>query len=271
MKLFVWDFHGVLEKDTEHGVLIISNKVLEDNGYSGRFTFDEIKGLYGKHWWMYFAYLLLDKRVKIDNLESFLSLNKNDDLLNKCFKLQEDCFTIGSTRESIINHTKPNDYVKYVLDKIVSAGDELVLISNCNHEALPFFMEAACVTNYFTNNFFAVDAHRDPSRTKAKVLTDFLIGKNYDEVIIIGDSKGDMILKQVAESLGFKSTSYLYSHPDVPFRDCEADYKIHDLREVLPKDLSQIFSVNRFKDFDCLKKVYGKWTEIDELRSKFNQ
>ena len=48
MKLFVWDFHGVLEKDTEYGVVSVSNKVLEINGYSERFTFDEVKSLYGK-------------------------------------------------------------------------------------------------------------------------------------------------------------------------------------------------------------------------------
>jgi len=252
MKLFVWDFHGVLEKNTEYGVVSVSNKVLESNGYSERFTFDEVKSLYGRHWWEFFSYLLPSKPHE------------------EHLRLQENCFLIGSTRDSILGYTKPNDYACFVLEKIINNGDEQILISNCNSEALPFFMEAAGVTNYFLKAF-PVDAHRDPLSTKAKVLTDFLKGKSFDEVVVIGDSPGDVALKKVAENLGFKSTSYLYSQPSVPFRDCEADHKIHDLREVLPKDLSQMFSVNRFKDFDCLKKVYGKWTEMDELRSKFNQ
>ena len=247
MKLFVWDFHGVLEKDTEYGVVSVSNKVLEANGYSERFTFDEVKSLYGRHWWEYFSHLLPGK--------------SHDEHM----RLQEECFIIGSTRESILSHTKPNNYVSLVLEKIISNGDEQILISNCNAEALPFFLEAACVTKYFANAF-PVDAHRDARRTKAQVLTEFLAGKTYDEVITIGDSLGDVALKKVAEGLGFNSTSYLYSHPDVPFRDCEADYKIHDLRDIKVKSLRQMFSVHRNKIFDDIKKVCGKWTEMDQLR-----
>lgn len=37
MKLFVWDFHGVLEKGNEGAVLEISNKILGDFRYKERF------------------------------------------------------------------------------------------------------------------------------------------------------------------------------------------------------------------------------------------
>lgn len=42
MKLFVWDFHGVLEKDNDLAVLDISNKVLEQSGYAERFSEEKI-------------------------------------------------------------------------------------------------------------------------------------------------------------------------------------------------------------------------------------
>ena len=40
MKLFVWDFHGVLEKGNDLAVLDITNKVLEQAGYSERLNED---------------------------------------------------------------------------------------------------------------------------------------------------------------------------------------------------------------------------------------
>ena len=35
-KLFVWDFHGVLEKDNDLAVQIICDKVLKDFGFKNR-------------------------------------------------------------------------------------------------------------------------------------------------------------------------------------------------------------------------------------------
>ena len=58
MKLFVWDFHGTLEKDNEGAVFKISNKVLENLGYKERLTKEDNFMLYGRKWSDYFAYLL---------------------------------------------------------------------------------------------------------------------------------------------------------------------------------------------------------------------
>lgn len=38
MILFVWDFHGVLEKDNEKAVVDISNQVLSEAGFKEKFT-----------------------------------------------------------------------------------------------------------------------------------------------------------------------------------------------------------------------------------------
>jgi len=58
MKLFVWDFHGVLESGTENTVFEISNQVLEDFGYRERFTRQENHDLFGRKWYEYYEYLL---------------------------------------------------------------------------------------------------------------------------------------------------------------------------------------------------------------------
>jgi len=50
MKLFVWDFHGVLEKDNEKAVVKITNIVLSQSGYSERLNIDDCHRFYGLRW-----------------------------------------------------------------------------------------------------------------------------------------------------------------------------------------------------------------------------
>ena len=56
MNLFVWDFHGVLEKDCEFAVMEITNKVLEEFNIKKRINLKETKKLYGLKWSDYFRY-----------------------------------------------------------------------------------------------------------------------------------------------------------------------------------------------------------------------
>lgn len=42
MKLFVWDFHGFLEKDNEKAVVEITNMVLSQFDYEERLSLDEL-------------------------------------------------------------------------------------------------------------------------------------------------------------------------------------------------------------------------------------
>jgi hypothetical protein len=48
MKLFVWDFHGVLEKGNDGAVVEITNIALQRFGYSRRMTIQEGEFLSGK-------------------------------------------------------------------------------------------------------------------------------------------------------------------------------------------------------------------------------
>ena len=53
----------------------------------------------------------------------------------------------------------------------------------------------------------------------------------FERVVIIGDSPGDIELSEV---MGLENTTtYLYSHPGKNFREGKADFYINDLRELL--------------------------------------
>ncbi len=57
MKLFVWDFHGTLEKGNEYAVLEMSNIILEKHGHKERFTELQCRELYGKKWYEFFEFM----------------------------------------------------------------------------------------------------------------------------------------------------------------------------------------------------------------------
>ena len=86
------------------------------------------------------------------------------------------------------------------------------------------------MTQYFPEgSAFAVNGHaREVQRTKQDVLREFLKGRSFEGIAVIGDSTADVQLVSVAGGV-----SYLYAHPGRPFRDCSAHYRIQDLREIL--------------------------------------
>ena len=164
----------------------------------------------GLKWFEYFKYLLPE-----ESHESHL-------------KLQERCFYISETKSDIIlDYIKPNDYAHQVLSKIMKQHKQ-ILISNTASSHLKIFLNSVEMEKYFPKGFsFGIGAHTN-NKTKIRCLEKFLENKEFENIIIIGDSKSDMNLKYVAGGI-----SYLYAHPEKPFRACDADYKINDLREIL--------------------------------------
>jgi len=57
MKLFIWDFHGVLEKNAERVSQEITNIILKQFGYTKRLTDKEHQAIYGQKWFQYFEFL----------------------------------------------------------------------------------------------------------------------------------------------------------------------------------------------------------------------
>ena len=212
MKLFVWDFHGVLEKDNEYGVLEISNAVLKKFGYKKRFKKSDNNNVYGKKWYQYFEYLLPDEPK-----------SKHQELETACVLLE------NKEPQFIKNYIKPNDHCHYVLKEISKIHDQ-ILISNMHDIALKKFMELVKINQFFKEGkaFACNSQNKRQSLTKKQVLESYLRGKNFEDIVIIGDSPWDIELSQVAGG-----TTYLYSHPGLKFKNCSPDYRINDLRAVL--------------------------------------
>ena len=69
---------------------------------------------------------------------------------------------------------------------------------------------------------FGVHTRNGDDRSKAEALRDFLQGRKYDSIVAVGDSPHDLI----------GDVNFLYAHPGRAFRECAADYRIRDLREI---------------------------------------
>lgn len=211
MKLFVWDFHGTLEKGTEKATYEISNRILENYAYKERFTEKVCSSLYGRKWYQYFEYLL--------------PYENND----RHMFLQSAALELADTEIDIIKkNLQPNDHAHTVLETVGKKHDQIV-ISNTTQPSLETFIRLVDMNRHFPpDRVHGVGAHTDTTKTKLELLRQYLEDKNYHEIVIIGDSESDMELATVAGD-----TTYLYAHPGNPFRKVKSTYKIRDLRKVL--------------------------------------
>ncbi|MET8003722.1 HAD family hydrolase [Nonomuraea glycinis] len=212
-KLFVWDLHGTLEQGNHLAVIDISNEVLRRFGHTERFTREDGIKLYGRKWYEYFTWLL------------------GDDAYEQAMLLQEACFELSEVNPAMqCDGIAPTPHAVEVLHAIGGKHHQ-ILISNTRPANLAIFLEALQLGEFFPDGrAFAVDQHsRDTRRTKAEVLAEFLgDAHDYDEIVIVGDSPGDMRLKEVGGG-----RSYLFAHPEFEFRECESDFRIRDLRKLL--------------------------------------
>ncbi|MDD4353236.1 MAG: HAD family hydrolase [Candidatus Nanoarchaeia archaeon] len=211
--LYVFDFHGVLEKGTENAVMLVSNMALESKNYFYRMTPEDAVKYYGLKWGEIF-----EKMIKVSK--------------EKANELYEECKKIDDINPGIITRfTKQNNNASIVLDKIIQKKHDYILISNTRPKALSEFIKSAELEKYFKeDNTFAVNKHESgQALNKELVLREYLSKRNYDRIIIIGDSPGDIELKKVSPD---NSITFLYTHPGLNFKECEADYKIRDLMEI---------------------------------------
>lgn len=212
MKLFVWDFHGVLEKDNEQAVIQISNRVLKNLGYKKRITKKDNLKLYGKKWYEYFEYLL------------------PNEFHQKHLEIQQACLAYEQAHPDIVGASiKPNDHAQEVLGKIQKSPHDQILISNMSDVALEMFTNLIGITQYFPQKAFSCNTKSGQKvYTKHEKLGEYLKNKDFDEIIIIGDTPNDISLVEVAGGI-----SYLYTHPHLKFQNCKPTYKTNDLREIL--------------------------------------
>ncbi|CDZ80632.1 hypothetical protein BN1013_01149 [Candidatus Rubidus massiliensis] len=214
MKLFVWDFHGVLEKGNDLAVLEITNLSLKKHKYTRIMTTEEADILSGLRWYEYFAYLLPESTKKHQ------------------LELQATCFELSNSRPDILaKYLLLNDNASQVLHAIKEAEYPQILISNTRQESLDQFVKMVDIEEYFPKTHrFAADSHTQTKLTKKDCLKSFLQDKYFPEGIVsIGDSAGDMALIHDIEN----GIGYHYKHPGKKHLEIDCHYKIHCLTQVL--------------------------------------
>jgi len=216
MKLFVWDFHGVLEKGNDNAIVEITNMALEHHGYSRRMTYCEAMRLAGLRWQEYFSFLMPDL-IK-EQLE----------------ELQSTCFYIAQDQPDIIaKYVKLNEHADSVLSSINNSKHQQILISNTLPKFLDYFVELVGIEQCFPAACrFGVDPQHQKRMTKKVCLSEFLNDKkDFESIVSIGDSPADMDL--IHSNSSFPGVAYLYTHPDREHRSANCHHKIKDLRSVL--------------------------------------
>jgi len=216
--LFVWDFHGVLEKGNVYAVQKLCNLVLDDFGIDKKISIDEAVNWYGLSWFDYFK----------------LAAPQGDFLLwqemtDKVLSLQQKGWDI------IKKHLRPREYACETLKTIQEQGHQNILLSNTQPEHIRRFTDLIDMSQYF-NNLIGCDFHRDSRidkdihNIKSEALSNFIKDKNYNKVVAIGDKESDI---KAAKSCG--ATTYLFFDQEIdkPALNTEANYVISDLREVL--------------------------------------
>lgn len=96
-----------------------------------------------------------------------------------------------------------NDNIEYVLS-IGSSQHTQILISNTQPKILDIYIELVGIEKYFPSTHrFGVDPSDHNQKTKKDCLHEFLNkGENFDEIISIGDSPGDMDLIHISFIIG---------------------------------------------------------------------
>ena len=209
-KLFVWDFHGVLEKGNEYAVVEVTNQVLEEFEADARLDIELCRKLYGRKWHKFFRLLCpdADEETIIAMVDRGVDISRITDVISK--------------------YIKPMDYAKEVLSKIKKAGHDNIIVSNTEPDVLKRYLDAVEIKSLVMHDMGA-DSHKDVSGKNSKIglLKEFLKSKDYDEIISIGDLDTDI---ELGKSIG--ATTYLFSQTG-KFSEIDAHYKISDLREVL--------------------------------------
>lgn len=212
MKLFVWDFHGVLEKDNDLAVFEITNSILEQTGHSERLNEKTNREFYGLKWFQYFERLLPD-----------LTTEQHHALQAACFEFCEKNLDV------LAKYIKPSDYSVEVLRAINNAGHDQIILSNTRPHDLLWFVSTVGIKEFFPDKkIIGVNAHQKHG-AKEDALGEYLKDSNFEDIVIIGDSQSDIDLEKVAGG-----TTYFYSHPHIELKQRpKAHHIISDLREIL--------------------------------------
>jgi phosphoglycolate phosphatase-like HAD superfamily hydrolase len=163
--IFVWDFHGTLEKDNDKVVHIVCNKVLQEHGINRPVSMEEVVALYGMPWAGYFRHL---------------TGSKDENYIQQLCKRATEL-----SRKFSPMYTKPADGAEELLASLKRAGHTNIVLSNTTPDRLLEFMQLVGLTGY-------ADARISSEGDKTVQLKKWLDGKRFDRIFVIGDNEPDI-------------------------------------------------------------------------------
>lgn len=215
--LFVWDFHGTLERDNVKAVQQLVNRVLISFGIKRRINLQKTVELYGLSWVDYFRYMYPE-----GNLKKWQAMKNKAEYLQVKNKVVE-------------KYIRPARHAALVLSKIKKAGHRNIILSNTSPKFIRRFVRLVGLTLYF-DAYIGLDLHhiaragKDISWVKFEALLKYINKNKFDKIVKIGDRESDI---KAGKLIGAK-TYYLKNKFNKNIKlSIKPDYIIKDLREVL--------------------------------------
>lgn len=215
--LFVWDFHGTLEKDNVQAVMYLLNKTLEYFGIANEITLAETAKMYGLSWIDYFKYL-----YPTGDFSFWKKMKK------KAVEIQ--------IREKVVEkYIKPQAFAQAVVKKIKQEGHCNIILSNTAPKHIKHFANLVGIAE-FIDEYLALDAHNTTRQEtelqalKAEAIKDYLKDKRFNKIVKIGDRESDIA---AGKAIGAKTYYFRNQFNRNHQLSIKPDYEISDLREVL--------------------------------------
>lgn len=215
--LFVWDFHGTLEKDNVYAVKEIIDKVLESFKINKTISLEETVEYYGLSWVDYFHFLYPQ-----GSLEFWKEMKEKARYIQRKYKLVE-------------KYIKPADYAEYTLKEIKAKGHNSIVLSNSAPKWIKHFVSLVKLKKY-VDEIFGLDLHdivregKDISDMKYNLLQKYIKKNKFDKIIKIGDRDSDIKAGQMIGATTYYVKNKFNKNNKI---EIKADYIITDLREVL--------------------------------------
>jgi len=212
MILFIWDFHGVLEKDNEIALAEQLNFILEKYGFGKRVSVAEALALSGRHY----------RQIFFD-LCPGITVEQAREMGN---------FAVSTGIEFARRYVKPREHAIEVLRKIKERGNINVVASNTAPKALKEYLKMTSLEEYVDVLFPVVCEHVDPESFsihdyKLEKIRKFIKDEKFEKIKCVGDNEWD-----VEFGLKLGAETYLFVPNKLKLKT-KAHHIISDLREVL--------------------------------------
>ncbi|MFH1366530.1 MAG: HAD hydrolase-like protein [Patescibacteria group bacterium] len=215
--LFVWDFHGTLERDNVKAVQELVNSVLQHFDIKRRIDLKKTVELYGLSWVDYFRSMYPE-----GNLKKWQAMKKQAEYLQVKNKVVE-------------KYIRPASYAQFVLSKIKKAGHRNIILTNTSPKFIRRFVRLVGLTAYI-DAYIGLDLHyiirknQDISRVKFEASSKYVHNNKFDKIVKIGDRESDI---KAGKLLG-ATTYYVKNKFNKNIKlKIKPDYIITDLKEVL--------------------------------------